>query len=63
MAFNYFRLDAHLKNIGETDFTKVSQKLGLDCDSLSGIYKQNCESVVNKGYEYKMIINYPWEIF
>jgi len=47
LAFNYFRSDAHLKQAGETDFTKVSQKLGLDCSVLSGTYKQNCENVVN----------------
>jgi len=47
LAFNYFRSDAHLKNIGETDFSKVSQKLGLDCSLLTGINKQECENVIN----------------
>ncbi len=46
-AFNYFRSDAHVKSKGETDFDKLSSSLGLDCNSLSGKNKTDCQNLIN----------------
>jgi len=34
-VFNYFRSDAYVTRLGNTDFTSVESRLGLDCDDLA----------------------------
>ena len=48
-AFNYFRSDAFVTRTGDTDFTSVESRLGLDCDApgLTATQRHQCEQVVN----------------
>lgn len=46
-AFNYFRSSANVISKGDTNFTSVSQSLGLDCSTLNGQDKIDCQNVVN----------------
>ena len=46
-AFNYFRSDAHVIDEGETDVQKLQNSYGLDCDSLDGADKNNCNNLIN----------------
>lgn len=47
LALNYFRSDAHIISVGEIDFNKVASNLGLDCTTLSGENKLQCENVID----------------
>lgn len=47
-AFNYYRSDANVIKQGETDYTALSDTMGLDCSSLSDLEEiRQCESVIN----------------
>jgi outer membrane protein assembly factor BamA len=46
-VFNYFRSDARVLRKGETDPGVISQNLGLNCDSLTGPQKAECQQVID----------------
>lgn len=48
-AFNYFISDAFVTRVGDTDFTSVENRLGLDCNdlNLSALERTKCQQVVN----------------
>ena len=46
-AFNYFRSDAIVEREGDTDFDSVSARMDLNCPSLSGAQRLQCEQLVN----------------
>jgi len=48
-AFNYFRADAHVTRLGDTDFASVEARQGLNCDDLALTSEQQtqCTEVVN----------------
>jgi hypothetical protein len=45
-AFNYFRSDAHVLRQGETSLAAIEEDQGLDCSSLTGTDKEDCDRIV-----------------
>ncbi len=45
-AFNYFRSDAYVERVGETDFATVAARMDLDCSGLSGAQQLQCQQAV-----------------